>query len=362
MGPRMFVKIGAFLIMVMGSFAVSHEDTPSSVPISPDQLAAHYAGIRQGGAFSDLENRIEYQEFAQELHTRWIAVQQKRGKELSDFQAQFIPSSNRTLFYPMAGPDVFHALSFFPDSKTYILVGLERIGRLFSHDELKDFQTHNRVMHNIQDGTSSLFARSFFITMDMSKDYYFGGVTPTLLALIKRMGGRIESVRGVGLSDVGTLIIPQTPDDVQGVEIVFRRSPKTDVQTLYYFRQNLDNGHIKKSFLTFVAAQKPLRTFFKSASYTPHQKPFSQLVSFVLDKSGLILQDDSGIRFRAFQESSWAVSLFGDYNGPYGESFVPYDQPDLKKAFQERTTVPLPFRIGYGYGKAQSNLLIARWR
>jgi hypothetical protein len=50
--------------------------------------------------------------------------------------------------------------------------------------------------------------------------------------------------------------------------------------------------------------------------------------------------------------------LYGDYVRPYG-SFRPLEQPDLRKAYLTLGPKPLEFRIGYGYGRVESNLLLA---
>jgi hypothetical protein len=79
----------------------------------------------------------------------------------------------------------------------------------------------------------------------------------------------------------------------------------------------------------------------------------------ILDNSGAVLQDDSGIPFHLFTGASWKVQLYGDYNKPYG-TFRWLEQPDLRKAYQAGGTKPLTLRIGYGYRKVASNLLLAK--
>ena len=53
----------------------------------------------------------------------------------------------------------------------------------------------------------------------------------------------------------------------------------------------------------------------------------------------------------------WQVRLFGEYEKPYG-SFRWLEQPALREAYKA-SAEPLPFRIGYGFHKAPSNLLLA---
>ena len=78
----------------------------------------------------------------------------------------------------------------------------------------------------------------------------------------------------------------------------------------------------------------------------------------ILANSHAVLQDDSGIPYSFFATPHWHVQLYGGYVRPYG-SFRWLEQPDLRKAYLASGPKPLDFRIGYGYGKVASNLLIA---
>ena len=82
----------------------------------------------------------------------------------------------------------------------------------------------------------------------------------------------------------------------------------------------------------------------------------------VIAKSSAIAQDDTGIPFRFFDQTKWDVILYGKYTQPFG-SFKYRKQADLKVAFDKGQNVKdLGFFIGYGYGRAPSNLLVARRR
>jgi hypothetical protein len=90
-----------------------------------------------------------------------------------------------------------------------------------------------------------------------------------------------------------------------------------------------------------------------------HQPEFSLIRDQILANSGAILQDDSGIPYRYFQTGAWKVQLFGDYNRPYG-SFRWLEQSDLRNAYKSAGSKPLAFRVGYGYSRIASNLLLGR--
>jgi hypothetical protein len=79
----------------------------------------------------------------------------------------------------------------------------------------------------------------------------------------------------------------------------------------------------------------------------------------VLKQSAAIFQDDSGIPYHLFAPEQWKVQLYGEYTKPYG-SFAWLEQPDLRKAYLKETVKPLTLRLGYGFGKVTSNLLLAK--
>jgi hypothetical protein len=98
---------------------------------------------------------------------------------------------------------------------------------------------------------------------------------------------------------------------------------------------------------------------FKATSYMTHNRDFSIIRDIALTASGAILQDDSGLPYNLFDAAKWKVQLYGEYTRPYG-SFHFRVQKDLREAYHNAGVKPLPVRIGYGYGKAASNLLLAR--
>jgi hypothetical protein len=122
---------------------------------------------------------------------------------------------------------------------------------------------------------------------------------------------------------------------------------------------NLANDHMEKNpaFLAYLAGLKGVTTYFKATSYMTHQDGFSMIREASLAHSQTVLQDDSGIPYHFFTSGPWHVQLFGAYTQPYG-SFRYLVQTDLRKAYATDAK-PLPFRIGYGFSKAPSNLLFA---
>ena len=92
-------------------------------------------------------------------------------------------------------------------------------------------------------------------------------------------------------------------------------------------------------------------------------REFSVTRSIVLEVSETIFQDDTGISLKYFDESIWALQLYGEYTWPI-KDFAPYThQPDLMKRYQETEAAlikHLPFPMGYHYwGDQKQNHIIA---
>jgi hypothetical protein len=132
------------------------------------------------------------------------------------------------------------------------------------------------------------------------------------------------------------------------------------IHTLFYFSLNLSDAGLRKNepFLRFLSKREGMSTYFKATSYMPHHQECSIIRQQVLKGSAVILQDDSGIPYRFFNSTDWRVQLYGAYDRPYG-SFQWLEQPDLKRAYATLAPKPLGFRIGYGFSRIPSNLLLA---
>jgi hypothetical protein len=85
----------------------------------------------------------------------------------------------------------------------------------------------------------------------------------------------------------------------------------------------------------------------------------SGLRRYILDKSNLVLQDDTGVPYSYFQNAAWQVRLYGEYSAPV-KPFKRLYQRDLAEAFQDPSRVrPLGFSLGYGAGRRPSSMILA---
>jgi hypothetical protein len=89
-----------------------------------------------------------------------------------------------------------------------------------------------------------------------------------------------------------------------------------------------------------------------------HGKDFSKIRNIIFEKSSSILQDDSGIAFRFFDNKIWNIHLYGKYVKP-GKEFPWINEMDLAKALSDPSVKPVPFTLGYNWRTQAINLLYA---
>jgi hypothetical protein len=327
-----------------------------------------------GSQFAALQERDDWVAHRRELDPRWSKIEDESFPAMRAFQRRELSgasTANSTVFYPFSGPDALMVTIFFPRSPTYVMVGLEPAGTLPTPKKLegKDLGAY---LANVRKTIDSELSRSFFITRQMDRQFR-GQVTDGLflpiLQLLVRTDHTILGFRYVRLNDAGQIVERAAdyhgPGKIgnKGVELDFRTDSDQSVHKLFYFSVNLSNERLRQdpAFLTFLTSLKGATTYLKATSYMLHKPGFSMIRERILSDSLAVLQDDSGIPYHFFATPPWRVQLFGDYVRPYG-SFRWLEQPDLRKAYMTTGTLgpkPLDFRIGYGYGRVESNLLLA---
>jgi hypothetical protein len=311
--------------------------------LSPEQLAAW-------GNFSKLAN-ADWAKL-RKLYLDHIDVW--RNRNLGN------APSRQTAFYPFGGPDAANLLTFYPDAHDYILLGLEPVGCVPSNvtDYTPDY------FAALRRSLTSVVSSGFFITADMRRDVTktdLNGVLPLLLFLVSRAGYSITDVSPIGISPTGAMgpaaSLPKV--ETYGVAIQLSDS-RHGVRTLRYFSVNLDNAplKLKPGTTAYFEGLPETITLLKAASYMMHHSNFSTIRTTILSKSRLVVEEDSGIPYRFFDQAGWDVRLFGTYAEPI-QIFKKWNQDDLKAAYATTPGVqPLDFAIGYRH-KGQSNLLVA---
>jgi hypothetical protein len=250
-------------------------------------------------------------------------------------------------------------LTFFPDAREYLLIGLEPVGCLPT--TVADYAP--AYFSDLRQSLETVVASGFFRTEGMRhdlKETNVSGVLPLLLFLMARSGFNIVDATAIQIDGTGAITPSpgQTAGETQGVAIHFG-DQRHGIRTLRYFSLNLENSRIRKKpgTLKYLRDLPETVTLVKSASYLMHKTYFSTTRNLVLSKSRVIVQDDSGIPFRYFDPKTWDLHLYGTYLGPI-DLFKDWFQDDFKTAFASATDVqPLSFGIGYRH-RLESNLMV----
>lgn len=334
----------------------------------PNALGLHLLGIDPSGAVGKTAEIQAYNKAIMEMKASYEERNLSKMRTWRDQKLISVPRHEETLFYPFSGPDVVNMLTFFPNQQTYVMMGMEYVGTVDTIAEWQKPLTTSR-METIRKAVESVFIRSFFRTLDMSSDFSKNGtrgVLPGMLLMLKLMDRDIKSVQWVTLNDDGALRY-LTPDETKsgcanfGLEINILHPTQGYEQTIYYFKTDLADKAIiaNKALRQFIENKLGTTvTFVKSASFLMHMKEFNWMRNAVLNISRCVLQDDTGVPFKYYKPTMWSHHLYGQYVGPYGDTFAAFKQPELNKAYESMPLQLLDFNFGYGYAKIPSHLMM----
>jgi hypothetical protein len=342
-----------------------------------DDAARFLAGLPGRGVspFKSMESDPAWQEHARRLDGLFRDYQDKRLPAMRDFAREELRRPGDLscpVFYPFSGADAITMLAFFPGRKIYVMAALEPPGRVPGAVDFPPDALGERLLP-LADTLASLLRKSFFVTREMDRQLrgqITDGVAEPLLIQLARSGYTVTGHEYIELDGQGKPV--RRPQDVKRAEFGHNRGLRLDLidpegrqpATLYYISLNLDDAHMRSNpaFERFVASLGPCCTMLKATSYMLHDRRFSRIRSLILARSALILQDDTGIPWRYLSTRDWDVQLYGDYEKPYGKEFQFRMQRDLRAAYNDpgRKVKPLRFRIGYGAGRVESNLQVAR--
>lgn len=348
---------------------------PNDVPASrdADDVARFLSGLpsRPGSPYAELEETAIWKEHRAKLDEMWKRADTDFVGGMRGFGESTLKQdtgSELPVFYPFGGPDSLTAVEFFPHAPYYVLVALEPTGTLPRASQLqkKDLPLYFGA---IRQSLSSVLGRSFFVTREMDKEFrgqLADGLMLPILSLLVRTDHQILGLRNLRINEEGRVVdwpadnAEGTKYKNRGIEIAIQ-GKNSPPQTLYYFSVNLDDKHLQGNtgFQAYVKSLGSVKTMLKATSYMTHHPEFSAIRNDILAQSEAVVQDDSGIPYKFFDPTMWQVHLFGDYEKPYG-SFRWLEQPNLRAAYHSPGVEQLPFRIGYGFHRAPSNLLLAR--
>ena len=301
----------------------------------------------------------------------WGMIRKETIDLIRPWRDDNIPSvgGGGTAFYPLSGADFINLFTIYPNARTYLMIALEQSGDAAL---LRDHAS-NRFLDGlmpIQRGIYLYGVNNYFQSKVMMKEMnntLLPGTAPALLIFMARMGLTVTGVENITIGDTGNIVTAGpangAPRQVAGIRILFTGSGAAGTRELIYLSMRLEPDSVDTAAPEgrFFNRLRGTRTMLKSAVYILQDDKYAPLKDFILKRSALIVQDDSGIPYGAF-DGRWRVKLYGKYN-PYmslGGCTI-RRQEDLAGAYAKES-FPLPFNFGYGIlqGQGQSNLMIAK--
>ena len=358
---RIIATILITFTVVCGAARASRSETATA-----DDTARFLAGLRPSpnSSLSALTKDPTWISHARYFDSIFASEENTNLSKIREFSKKYLPEKHGTVLYMFGGPDFLYATSFFPTASTYVLAGLEPVGKIPELANLSPFVI-NGELRNLENSLGSLFNFSFFITQHMKSQLREGpvyGTLPILYVFLARTGKTVHELKFVSLDEQGNLQVADqaassTRSAAPGVKIVFSEGDGPE-QTLYYFGTNIaDDSFERSGFSAFLTKLGPADSLLKSASYLLHKSHFAKVRKLLLDSSETIVQDDSGIPLAYFERRRWRFLAFGRYQGPIS-IFANFYQPRMAELFQKAN--PMEFGIGYQWRKNESNLIVAQ--
>lgn len=259
------------------------------------------------------------------------------------------------ILYPFGGADFIYPTSFFPHAENYYMLGLEPAGSILSEKNICE-----AAYEKFYNAFRCILAASFFRTKDMAVDLnnqYVNGTLPIIMVMMARMDYQIASVSYKTLNENGELVDSAIKSKI--CEITYFKSGSNHLQHYFYFSTNISNAGLKTELEQMLDQLDHNQTvvYIKAASYLLHSGKFSKIREHLLHNEAIV-QDDSGIPLRFMPQSTWDITLYGEYVHPLDLFSEACYQQDMVSAYANAPQKhPLDFRIGYD---RKSNLQVAR--
>ena len=323
------------------------------------------AGMRPMGVHgSEISAMRFWQTHAAAMDADWARTRERAltlWRGFSEREIDALESSRGALYYPFSGPDFMYAHTLFPRAPRYLLIGLEGPGAAPAWPEMNEAQAA-ASFSQLRQSMSTLLRLSFFRTNSMKDDLRRGklvGVAPIMMAMASRNGFEVRAVDAVYLNDAGALCVGKAAaGGINGVRLQLGEAGTAATRELVYLQADLGDSALANTpqLVRHVRSLGAGPVFLKAASYLLHRDEFSTARSLVLERASLVLQDDSGIPYRAYVASQWNGRLYGSYSRPIN-LFKERRQDALREAYA-RQAQPLNSGIGYSHRPGTSNLQV----
>jgi hypothetical protein len=312
---------------------------------------------KSAGDYSTAFANSEWKNHQSLLNTAWSKALVEKVVPMRDWsKTEKIERKSQTLFYPFSGADFLHVYSAHSDYTSYYLFGLEPAGEIPKKENILNPALTSNVLSTIYKSVDENMSQSFFHTKYMAVEFnnpVLKGTIPVFMFFMNRMGVELTSIKPISFNDKGEIV--DAKDFSKGVRIGFIDGGKN--KELYYFSGDISDTGLKattglKNMINSIS--KDATSMMKSASYLCHLPDFSGVRDMILANSFTIMQDDTGIPFRFYDQNKWKIQHYGIYTQPI-PLFASRGQADLRAAVVGKEK-PIKFRYGYNN---PPNLMVA---
>lgn len=328
----------------------------------------------KAGDLNYLFDTLAWEQHTKFIDSSWRRLERKRLVSMQNWGRKEFEKSNadaKMVFYPFSGPDYLTAHAFFPQADKYIMLGLEPVGKL---PDLQKFKAGESMEYatDFKKSLGDIFDKSYFITRKMLNDFQsqkVNGLLPVLAFFIKKSGNDILDVKYLirykqdSISEV-SYDFKDNDHKPFGVRVDFLQEGKQ--KSVYYFKYDVSDKQFNDTTVFYKYINKNAShciTYIKSASYLLHANFMSNMRKLILNNSVAVIQDDTGIPFKYFEEGkNFDVKLYGQYTRPVSDFPYLSLQKPLQEAFKRDSAKveKLPFHLGYHWGTKKDVIIYAR--
>lgn len=341
--------------------------------IKPDEVFDGFAKLISGN-IEKIPSNVDqsyYDSFSKQLNQKLVEIEKSRLSPLTNWNETALKrnakSDTTSVFYPFSGGDFLHVNSLYPNANHYVMMAQESVGSIPDLSKMDKVQTKEYIKAAdfiLRD----IYAKSYFITMNMIKDTKsspVNGMLPVLLWSVSKTGHTVTSVEELTVDESGKKSYSPFKvgvNSAKAVRITFGNPEKGILKTLTYYSCDISNSGIEKdkSLAATLKAIPPSNCFVKSASYLMHYETFTTIRNTVLDKAIYLVQDDTGIPYKYFNKTKFKMELYGNYVKPVSDFSANLYQKDMVEAYKTKEFVGvLPFSLGYHWQTKDQNQMIA---
>jgi hypothetical protein len=314
-----------------------------------------------------LTQKSYYQRYQLRMEKIRAQIIDRHVSQIAKWQTEngFNPTSDSAV-YPLSGADVTNLITFFPNCSQYLMVALQPANE-FSDPAAMTETTLERSLAQLRDTVSDISERNYFrstVLRSSQKNAGLPGIAPIILTFLSMLDKVVLSYEFVYLSADGTIqkIGAAAPTGPTGLRVYFQAPGETQVHALVYLAITVSPEFASLQLPTgkLLISMGRVNLLLKAAIYLFHENQYAGLATTLLQKSDLIVQDDSGIPYRLFPQADWKFAPFGLYKAAARLNDLKWypAQTELRELYNTQAKA-MNFSFGYGTWSGRSNLLWA---